>query len=344
MKNFLLLTILAIAIVSCDPPDAPDPPVDPLDPVCTLDLSVVICQNFQCQQVSAFEGAFVEVFATEQDAIDGIDRIISGTTNDEGMRSLGFLPCDFIWVKIVTENRGVYLERFSLSQAASTNFEQIEFVEGLIYQNGSEGFATQSHISFDTPILGQASKYLYYNFQGITWEIDQYRPDTLTVRLVDQLDDNTYVVEEKVNSVDDLQNFFFPEIPLVKTRWIFYEDSIRVIPHSEETYGSFIWNLNKDYFLPEVEGYTFSILRPTQPIVDMDNDLTSIVEFGTSAAEDYNLLGHLFQDLIIDKRSYVGLDGPEKIIVYSNEDGIVRSMNFGSGGAMTTIGFDLLLE
>lgn len=76
----------------------------------------------------------------------------------------------------------------------------------------------------------------------------------------------------------------------------------------------------------------------------MQNDPTAIVEFGTSAAEDYSLLGNQFQNLIIDMRSYTGVDGPQKVIAYSNEDGIVRSMNFYSGGGLTTIGFDLLLE
>jgi len=165
MKNFLLLIILSFTIASCRPDIQEDPPQS-LEPTCAIDLTVVICQNFQCQQVTPFAGAFVEIFATEQDAIDGVDRLRSGITDDEGRLSLAFLPCDFIWVRIITDDRGIFKERFSLSQLVSTNFEQIEFVEGLIYQCSSEGFAAQSHISFDTPILGQSSKYLYYNFDS----------------------------------------------------------------------------------------------------------------------------------------------------------------------------------
>jgi len=115
-------------------------------------------------------------------------------------------------------------------------------------------------------------------------------------------------------------------------------------PHIDELYGSFIWNLKPDAFPVEEDGYTFSRLRPSQPVVDMQNDFISNIEFGTSASEDYNLLGNQFHNLIIDMRSYTGVDGPQKVIIYSNEDGIVRSMNFYSGGGLTTIGFDLLLE
>ena len=346
MKNFLLSVLLSSLFVSCGTEPMITEP-DPLEPTCTIDLSVVICQNFQCQQVTAFSDVLVEIFASEQDAIDGISRLRSGSTDAEGQLSLGFLPCDFIWLRIVTEDRGVYIERFSLSTVASTNFEQVEFVEGLIYQNGSEGFATQTHISFTNPILGQESIYQRFEIQNyIDYEITEYTDNMLSVSLVNQLDENTYVVEEKIDVLDGMLQWpFYPGMETVRSQWTFYGDSIRVSPHGNEYFASFVWNLSEYFENSEADGYTFSLDRPTDPLVDMSEDLVAEAPgFGVAAAADYTILDQLFSDLIVDVRSYTGLDGPKKLCFYNREDGLVRSIDFFAGMSQSTHGFDLLLE
>lgn len=73
-------------------------------------------------------------------------------------------------------------------------------------------------------------------------------------------------------------------------------------------------------------------------------ELSSINFWGTGYAEDYTLLGQEYDELLIDLISYTYIDGPLKFRVYSLDDGLVRSLDFYSGGSLATHGFDLILE
>lgn len=353
----VVITILMVFLVSscgdkCDDcidcsscPACPQCVIAPLEETCKLNLTVWICQNTLCQIKEPMEAVLVELYASKEDAIDRINKMACSTTNALGEIDFRNVACGHTYIRIETEQRGTYIELFSLSSTAETNYEEIRFVEGLVYGNGSEGLMGQSHIDFGNPVLGQQSNYRRFEMNSISYEVKSYTDNVLRVRLINQIEANTFVVEEKIDRIEGTLNWpYYPQVVTLRNRWTFFEDSIRVSPHHDEYFGSFIWNLSDAFEDDEATGYTFSLQRPLDPIIDMENDPVDQADFwGTGSAEDYSLSNHLFENLIVDQRSYVSLDGPKKVIVYSKNDGIVRSMDFYNGMSLISQGFDLLL-
>ena len=346
MKNFLVLLLVSILFINCDPPE-PLPPA-PTEMGCSFDLSVVSCVTGLCNEFNPVVGVPVQFFTSEIDALEGVNRLLIRETNNEGEVDLVNFMCGITWVKIVSEDNGTYIGPFNLSSAASQNFEQIRFIDGVIYNNGSEGFLTQGHISFTNPVLSQQSTYRRFEIDNsVSFDIEEYTDILLRVRLVDQVDEQTFVVEETIDEISGVLTWpFYPPTESLRNVWIFHGDSITVRPRADEYFSSYIWNLSEYFESAEGEGYTFNLLRPTDPIVDMTsmNAVAEAPGFGAAAVEDYNLFDNLFSDLILDVRGYTGLDGPLKMQIYNREDGVVRSVDFFAGMSQITHGFDLVIE
>lgn len=353
MKNFLILLLSICFIYSCDecrdcPDDCPDncieEPVVPLDPTCDLDLKLTLCQNSTCQVTNPFAGIEVGLYASREDAIDGINELVSRETDENGMIEFVNTSCYIIYTRIDLGDFGTHIEVFSLAEQA-INSEEIRIVDGFLYNNEAEGAPPQSHISFSNPFLFQQSNYIRFEIPNhISYDIPEYTDNTLSVRLQEQIDDNSFMVVETIDRIEGSLNLpFYPDTETVINKWTFHGDSITVSPYNDEYFTSFIWNLSEAFEGNEDNGFTFSLIRPTDPIIDMANDdVSESMGWGTFAAEDYSLSNQVFGDLIVNGRSYVGWDGPKKMVFYNRTDGVIRSIDF-NGMALITHGFDLVL-
>lgn len=354
MKNFLILILSISLLYSCDEcsdclDDCPDncieEPIVPSDPSCNLDLKVTLCQNSTCEVTTPFLDVKVGLYIRREDAVDGVKELISRDTDGDGMIKFINTNCGIIYTRIDLGNLGVHIEVFNLAEQA-INSEEIRIVDGFFYDNESEGTPPQSHISFSNPFLFQQSNYVRFEIHNhISYDIPEYTDNTLRVRLQEQIDDNTFKVVETIDRIEGfLQWPYYPDTETVTTQWTFHGDSITVSPYNDEYFASFVWNLSQEFMADEADGYTFSLIRPTELSIDMENDLVQESPgWGIAAAEDYTLSNRVFGNLIVDMRSYTGWDGPKKMIFYSKEDGVVRSMDFFSGMSSTTHGFDLVL-
>ena len=204
----------------------------------------------------------------------------------------------------------------------------------------------QFHISLSNPHVGQQSNYIYHQRNDlITFSDVEYTDNNLRVKIIDQLSDNKYLIEEAIDTTFGILTVpTYPQMKVLRNVWRFENDSLFVEPYENEYFGSFVWNLQGVYLEPD--GYGFSLLRPTSNFIDMLTDYISDLSgwWGVGFANDYSLFGHLFEELITDKVSYNALDGPIKFRVYNLNDGLIRSMDFYSGGSITTHGFDLVLH
>jgi len=101
-----------------------------------------------------------------------------------------------------------------------------------------------------------------------------------------------------------------------------------------------------DWYPAEELGYSFSLTRPDENGVNMETDAVGVLLHwnGNGYAEDYTLFGINYKELITEKISYQSVDGPIKYRVYSLNNGPIRSLDFQSGGSLTTHGFDLKIE
>lgn len=333
-------------IINCDPIE-PLPPPEPEMIGCSMDLLVAKCTTGLCNQFDPIVGVTVEIYETEQDALEGVNRLVVRDTNNEGEVDLVNFLCGNIWIKIETEENGTYLGVANLSQTAAQNLEIVYFVDGVIYDNDSDGFIAQTHISYTTPVIGQQSNYRRFEINNsISFDVPEYTDIMLRVRFVDQVDENTFVVEETIDELSGALLWpFYPPTESVRNVWIFHGDSITVRPRADEYFSSYLWNLSEFFEGSEAEGQTFSLVQPTDPVVDMSSDdVVSAPGFGLAAIEDYTINDNLFSDLILDVSGYTGLDGPLKMRIYNRNDGVVRSIDFFAGMSQTTHGFDLLIE
>jgi hypothetical protein len=111
-------------------------------------------------------------------------------------------------IKIVTEDYGTYIE----SQRTSTNtvkvFHDVRYDNGYEYNNNGDRQLTQRHISLSNPAVGQVSNYVYHLAdRHISFTPLEYSEVKLNVRIVDQIDANSYVVKEEINM---LAGYFLP--------------------------------------------------------------------------------------------------------------------------------------
>lgn len=356
MRKLLFLFTAVCLVYSCDPcgncpDDCPDdclPEPLPIQMGCGLDLTVINCHSITCQSTSPIANLNVEFFNSREEAIEGINGFASRFTDAEGKISYSsVLPCGLLYIKLDLGEQGTYIDVLSVSDAASINREEIRIVESYLYDDSSEGMIPQTHINYSNPLLFQESFYVRFQIDNhISFDIPEYTDNTLRVKLVEQLSENSFKVEESIDRLEGiLGSPFYPEIETVNNVWTFYEDSLRVSPYKDEYFTSFVWNLSEFFLNTESEGYTFSLNRPETPVYNLSEDFVQeVTVFPTGAVEDYTIGSNVYTDLILDHRSYVGFDGPKKIVVYNKEHGIIRSMDFFAGMAQITHGFELVLD
>lgn len=338
MKKVLAFAIVLFSFLSCSDED----------PTCNLEVYAYECETIYCDLQIPLHGLTIEIYPSEEDAMNGFNLIETSVTNSEGIANFTRLPCELIYVKLVTEDFGTYIDQQPLPANASLSFHDIRFLKGFAYQENDQNSLVQNHISLCNPAVGQESRYKYYqNYSHISYTPLEYSDVELSVKIIDQLTVNAFVIEETIDSIYGLLGApIYQETESVKTIWILEDDSIHVRAFEEDFLGSFIWNISGFWYPIEEDGYSFSLNRPSINGIDMASD--EVYESngwrGTGYAEDYTLLGHFYDELITDKISFQGTDGPLKIRVYSKEGGVVRSLDFNTGGSQATQGFDLILE
>jgi len=226
-------------------------------------------------------------------------------------------------------------------------FHNVSFVSGYSYNENDENQLTQNHISLSNPAVGQKSKYVYHiNYQHISYTPKEYTDVELNVKIINQIDVNTFVIEEEIDTLyGGLGSPIYPNREIVTSIWRFENDSLHIEPYNNNYFGSFVWNVSGDWIINEANGYSFSLERPSINGINMTDVVPDRFEWwGVGFAEDYNLFGQDYSDLITDLISYQGFDGPLKLRVYNLEDGLIRSLDFYSGMSLSTQGFDLVIE
>jgi len=317
MPKILFSLLIVIAFAACEKPELE--PVEPTEPICNLDVTVRYCTMANCADEMFLYDITVQLFATREDAIDGINELESRKTDANGKASVSNL-----------------------------SFHDVLFVKNYFYDANDEASPIQSHISLEFPVVGMTSIYRYFeNPSQASFTPDEYEDNYLSVTLVNQLDEFSFIVQEEVQNTD---GFLGSELigqgeRVVRNIWTITDNEVVVTPFDDENFISYVWGLSDFYQNTEIDGFTFSLNRPAEVQVDMaSNSIQSIQNlFGTTALEDYNIFGRTYDNLIGDLYNYTYFDGPSKFRVYNKVDGPVRSLFFFTGDAVNSFGFDLVL-
>lgn len=343
-KQLTFLLLLSIFACQNDEPLTVDQePSDDTD--CSIEVYAYSCPTVSCNERIPFVQKEVGLYATYEEALAAENRLRLLPTSEEGKALFTSLPCGKIYLRIDTEHHGCYISSDLLYESAKSHHDA-RFVDGYSYDKNDNGTINQRQISLDDPVIGQLSTYRYHvTHSFIDFNIPSYTDNVLTVAIIDKLDDNSYLIEETIDSI--YQSLFwgnYPEQKKIRNIWSFQDDSLHVLPYKNEFFGSFIWNLNSDPSSRENMGWSFSLVRPEDNFIDMSNNVVTDIIWGMGHASDYDLLGTTYTDLITENVNYTGWDGPLKFRVYNRKYGLIRSLNFFGGMSHTTQGFDLVLE
>ena len=350
MRVLIPFSILIIMLISCGDEDDSVFVSSGTDQENLFSIEIFIhqCKTIRCGEEIPLDQIEVEIYKTKEDALTGRDVFRSVTSDTSGIVILNSLSLSEIFIKVETEDFGTYISKEAISGNVVKVFHDIRFVKGYVYHEDDRAILSQKHISLSNPAVGQESDYLYHlTYSHISFTPVEYSDIGLNVRIVDQLDSNIFIVKETIDTIIEILAFAtYPSQEVVTSMWRFENDSLHITPYENNYFGSFAWNISGDFITREANGYCFSLERPAFNGLDMDIDLqiSNIRWWGVGYAEDYNLFGRDYNDLITDVIGYTSFDGPLKLRVYNLDDGLVRSLDFFSGMSLSTHGFDLVLE
>jgi len=347
--KFLLFLSLTLLFISCNKDEdiAPIPPTTQQGQQTAIEVYTYQCETIRCKTEIPKVGIIIELFSSEEDAISDNNRLRATTTNAEGKAIFSNINQDLVYIKIETEEYGTYIDSERINANTVRVFHDVRFINGYTDNDNNESQLIQRHISLSNPAVGQQSTYKYHVSENhISFKPLNYTDVELNVRIVDQLDSNTFVIREEIDSlIGPLGNPFYPDDKTVTSLWRIENNSLHITPYENNIFGSFAWNLNGSWHPAEENGYTFSLDRPIINGIDMNSDeVFSLDWWGTGFAANYILFEHEYDQLITDLISYQATDGPVKFRAYNLDDGLVRSLDFWNGSAPTTHGFDLVLE
>jgi len=296
------------------------------------------------------EGIPVFLYPTKEDAAEGTNQIAVRTSNAEGTASFSNIDCGEVYIKVVTLENGTFITQEILSENASAHWYEARFV-GNYYFDNCDTPSNQRHISLEKPVVGQRSIYRGHHGIGhISFTPQEYLDMELEVKIIDQLSENSFLVQEKIDTiVPGFYGFFFSGVfeSIVQNIWTVENDGITVSQYANQPYYSFVWNITIESLNTNEFEYHFPFEVETDFHLDMSND-TAISIGGLPSydgtVEDYILFDSLYTDLIFESRSFTSADGPAKVRVYNRQDGLVRVMEFFHGMSQNTSGFDLVLE
>lgn len=348
MNKYAIFIFAFLFLSACVEPEIEV--TEPMEPVCNLDVWVFKCPIFPCDNTTSINIAQKEVqlFSSQQDAIDGINLLASRFTDENGKARFISIDCGVVYVKVEDEINGTYIAYQNLNTQATLSFHEVRFVANNFYDNDDSAGLRQNHVSLEYPTIGQKSRYRYFeNYDHISFTPLEYTDVYLEVTITDQLDEHSFIVVEKVDSL--YGSLGWPsggDVTEFRNVWTITEDEVYVSPIQGTYFRSFVWGLAEYFEANEGSGYSFSLVRPLDEEIDMEiEDNIILAAFPkTNAIKDYFLFGKEFTELIGDKASYVSFDGGIKLRVYNKQDGLVRNMRFLDGGGFSTKGFDLVLE
>lgn len=346
MKPLISILMAIALLISCNDSEPEVSGPTQSIPSGQLEVSVRSCATPDCDEPLSMEGLEVNLYGSMEDALLKTRVLYTSFTDDKGSIRHPALEIQELFIRIDHTDHGVYISSETIMEN-SISYNFVDFVQGYHYSENDIASLKQKQISLETPTVGQSSEYifhLHHNF--INFNIPDHTENRLQVSILEKLEDNSYLIEESIDSIYQFMLWGqYPQEKTIRNVWKFESDSLHILPYSAEYFGSFVWNLIADPVDRESFGWAFPLERPADNRIDMENDIVSLSSpgWGSGYAEDYEILGNLYTDLITETINYTGWDGPLKVRVYNLKYGPIRSLNFFGGMSSSTMGFDLVL-
>ena len=347
MKKITLILFLSYLLSSCwqEPVVEPEPEI--LNN-CTIETKIYYCPIYFCAEKQDIENQVVELYRNMNNALEGENPIQTSTTNENGWLKFYDLNCyeEYV-IRIDLEENGIYLAN-NIFFNSNLSLD-VPIIKNMAYDYNNWIQPITEYVNLKYPAVNQYSEYRYFhkpNSLNFSVNDDYDNSVALQVFIQNQISENEYLIGESLDGANfSIDNTHFSGIDRYQESiWRFENDSIYIRDNGNDSdsFISFIWNLRSD---DEFGGDEFAI--PLKTDSEHRLDMNQVFEFpipewtGIGTCEDYTIFGHPFINLLVEKRNLREEDGPLKYNIYSEEYGIVRSVQFLDEGDDTTSGFDI---
>ena len=347
--QLIALVLLSILFYQCEEGTIETPTSGNIES-CELRVYLNYCPDADCSDPTPVVDKLISIYKTRDDLNGGLSPIAEIRTDENGQASIAVLECEPYLMLIDDEIYGQYITEFRLEDDA-INHHTIIYVEGFTYDANDKLRAWQEHISLVHPRVGQVSKYKFHSsFEDFNFIPDAYEDSIeFRVKIIDYLGYNQYLVSEEFNTIPErLIRFGIENNEPIENIWEINEDSIHIYSVDGAPCTSFVWNISGYRMQAEEKGYSFPIYT-SEPMysLDFENDefFDAFGLYGIGTVSGFTLLDQYYVDNLSQIRSYISWDGPQKVTIYSKENGVIRWFNLFDGGPPAQMyGLDLEIE
>lgn len=344
MKKLLFILVIAVAQLSCDP--APEDPQAPeIFTNCSISVQLFTCAIDPCEEAIPIVNHVVKIYESLA-TLNGNNPIQIDSTNENGWLKFYDLNCDKrYFIGIDLGDYGFFVEdyRFTTGLGGEEANERLELMKGIYYNNNSTAQPISELVSLEYPLVDQYSNFKYFERNGsLDFDSDgMYIPGVeLDLGIKAQLDENTYIIREKIDSIH--QTYFKDYHYYQESLWRIENDSLYISSYDTTPPLSFIWNLTEESEIGE-DNYVIPFTFDSSVQLDLNQDFEYPISTWTGIGQcsDHTIGNYLYKDLLFEKRNFMANNGPVKYKVFNLRDGILRSMQFFDEGIMQSAGFDI---
>ena len=343
--NRILALLMVVFLISCDKEETQLlPNANPIDHY-SLEISVLDCLLELCSNPIVVSGMDVKIYTELEDAINDTNSAVVRPTNQDGIIFLNIQNANAVFLRIDHPTDGVYISnKITLSKNIITH-HQIVFRGNLVYNNESVLSKRQEHISFEYPTVGQVSRYKYFNNPDIVnHSVDQQYEDlTLTVTIKEQIDEFTFIVEERVDNAP--YGFEFITSQTVSNKWDFGDHALVIYRQESESNNlilSYLFNC-RIYSTNTNENYCLLHCPALNNDIDFEENYTTYSSWQCATIQAFELNNNQYTDAMSVYDVNHGTNPNYKVKAYNFQDGVIRSINLKRNPA-NTYGFDLILD
>lgn len=321
----------------------------PIVPDFTLQVNATYCPTIHCNEKTGMADLAIQLFTNIEDAQSEANAIAFGSTDDSGIFTADVPSDQAVFVRAHHPDKGVYISQAHIASSTTSANIEINYKGHFIYDHSDELTLSQNHISWLYPTVGQISHYRYHFAQPVsTYDYlklpDTYTNATVQVSIIDQLSENSFVIEESIDSLDYWLDDRYDNKH--SNIWTFEENRILIVENNEIVDKVFSFILGENYYsaIHPLSGEEFEINLEDCVAIEIDlnqDDFYSIDWLDCLNVDNYELFNQSYEDLSIAFDSNAFLDGDDRIKVFSPTDGLVRKIGLNRM-AHIVYGFDLV--
>jgi len=297
------------------------------------EIRAVLCKNLFCTEVEVLSNLEIELASDTLEASNNI-----AWTDDEGKVAFNSLQ-NSTYVLKASYDQQQFIERFSVTKDGVSYHELI--FSPYCSLEGNRLKNCDRNIRFDNLSVGQQNKYLLYRSSETSGSLDksfQYMDDTLTLEVVEKVEDSKWLVRERFIRPEEMpfQIYSVYDISSLESNIVytleFKNDSLFVeVPNA---YSYLFYDLWFDGYALDLENYEYPRCSPVGWWSDCGTSQYYI------SVENPQFLDYTFDGVFRNEGLYLsGGDGPDTGLLYNNNQGLIHTFQYSAYQDTPAYGF-----